>query len=182
MKWFKWLRKPKSDEHGDVQPGDSKIITLVSANHGASLARSEVATHPLTTLVEPKDDLLRFARDYLLASGARVRVEDTDVLSATLADGRQVRYTTSLVRARNEEDTDLLVQGGTTLAELLDECASRSRIVSLKLWETANPEVIAEAALATPLPRCAGCRTSTAGQDTARSRDAGGAAGATMTG
>jgi hypothetical protein len=182
MKWFKWLRKPKTDEHGDVPPEDSKVITLVSANQGARTARTEVATHPLTTLVEPKDALLRFARDYLLASGARVRVEDTDVLSATLADGHQVRYTTSLVRARNEEDTDLLVQGGTTLAELLDECASRSRIVSLKLWETGSPEVIAEAALAAPLPRCAGCRTSTASQDTARSRGTDGAAGGTMAG
>jgi hypothetical protein len=182
MKWFKWLRKPKTDEHGDVPPDDSKIITLVSANQGVRTARNEVATHPLTTLVEPKDALLRFARDYLLASGARVRVEDTDVLSATLADGRHVRYTTSLVRARNEEDTDLLVQGGTTLAELLDECASRSRIVSLKLWETANPEVIAEAALAAPLPRCVGCRTSAASQDTARSHGTDGAAGGTMAG
>src|SRR5215469_7592822 len=178
MKWFKWLRKPKSDEHGDVQPGDSKIITLVSANHGASLARSEVATHPLTTLVEPQDALLRFARDFLLASGARVRVDDTDVLTAALADGRQVRYTTSLVRARNEEHTDLLVQGGTTLAELLDECASRSRIVALKLWETtANPEATAEAALAAPLPRCGWCRTATAGPDGGIAHDIEGTAG-----
>ena len=72
MKWFKWLRKPKSDENGDIHPGDSKIATMVSANQGARMARNEVATHPLTTLVEPQDALLRFARDYLLASGARV--------------------------------------------------------------------------------------------------------------
>ncbi|MGO8946164.1 MAG: hypothetical protein ACLQUY_00580, partial [Ktedonobacterales bacterium] len=165
MKWFKWLRRPKQPEQY-TRAQDSTILTISSATGAAHRAtpRSEVVTHPLTTLVEPRDALLRFARDYLVASGARVRVEDTDVLTATLDDGRHLRYTTSPVRARNEEYSELLVQGGSTLAELLDECASRSRVVALRLWETGDPLSIARSALSAPLPTCSGCTAAPTGK------------------
>ena len=103
MKWFKWLRRPKPGYN--ASPKDSTIITVAGSTGAANrvTARTNVATHPLTSPVEPRDELLRFARDYLVASGARVRVEDTDLLTATLADGRHVRYTTSPTRARTEE-------------------------------------------------------------------------------
>ena len=162
MKWFKRLRRPKAPE--DVmqeapRPAGVAIGTMDGTSGAASstMTRSEVKTHPFTTVVEPRDALLRFARDFLVASGAHVRVEDADLLSATLLDGHSVRYTTSLARARNEEQTELLVQGGTALAELLDECAGRSRLVALRLWDTGDPVAIARAVLAAPVSRCTIC-------------------------
>ena len=157
MKWFKWLRRPKT-EH-EALPQDLAVVTMASTTAGRrrGMTRSEVVTHPLTTMLEPRDELLRFARDYLVASGARVQVEDTDVLSATLADGRHVRYTTSPARARNEEQSELLVQGGDRLSELLDDCAGRARVVALRLWETVDPLDLAQDSLAGPLPACTGC-------------------------
>jgi hypothetical protein len=144
-------------------------VTATGAAAPGTVTRSEVKTRPFTTVVEPRDALLRFARDYLVASGARVRVEDADLLSATLQDDRTVRYTTSLARARNEEQTELLVQGGTALAELLDECAARSRLVALRLWDTGDPVAIARAALAAPVSRCTICAPALDDQDASRS-------------
>ena len=90
MKLFKWLRRPKQDQEARAKAIDP--IALATAAPAASvMARSEVATHPLTSLIEPRDALLRFARDYLLASGAKVRVEESDLITATLTDGRQMR-------------------------------------------------------------------------------------------
>src|SRR5215469_14871086 len=162
MKWFKRLRRPKAPEDvlQEVPRPAGVAIGAASGSAGGysvTVNRSEVKTHPFTTVVEPRDALLRFARDYLVASGARVRVVDADLLSAALQDGRSVRYTTSLARARNEEQTELLVQGGTALAELLDECAGRSRLVALRLWDTGDPVAIARAALAAPVARCTIC-------------------------
>ena len=88
---------------------------------------------------EPRDALLRFARDALRARGAQVRVEDDDLVTATLADGAQARYTTTLARARTEADATLLVEGSAALATLYDEAAQRARVVALRLAEAAEP-------------------------------------------
>lgn len=174
MKWFKRLRRPKAPEDGAQnvpQPASVAVSTMAATGGVASstVTRSEVKTHPFTTVVEPRDALLRFARDFLVASGARVRVEDADLLSAILLDGRAVRYTTSLTRARNEEQTELLVQGGTALGELLDECAGKSRLVALRLWDTGDPVTIARAALAAPVSRCTICAPTLGDQGSSRS-------------
>jgi hypothetical protein len=117
-------------------------------------------TGRLTGTAEPKDALLRFAVDYFLASGARVRVEDDDVVSATLADGTSARYTTTLARARAEEHTDLLAEGSSTLASMLEETAARARALTLALPPMApmgDATALALAALAEPIPGCGRC-------------------------
>ncbi len=157
MKLFKWLRRPKLEHAAGIEVMEDANVLTMAATSAVGVGRSEVKTRPFTSVIEPRDALLRFARDVLVASGARVRVEDSDLLSAVLADGRQIRYTTSLARARSEEETELLVQGGTALAGLLDECAARSRLVALRLWETGDPLAIAQAAAAPPAPKCGVC-------------------------
>jgi hypothetical protein len=75
--------------------------------------------------------------------GARVRVEDEDVLSATLPDGSLVRYTTALAKARTDESMTLLVEGSEALATMLDDIATRSRLTALRLTPAAEPVALA---------------------------------------
>jgi hypothetical protein len=106
---------------------------------------------------EPRDELLRFARDYLVTAGARVRVEDDEVITATLADGTSVRYTASLARARMEEDLQLLVEGGAAFAALLDASADHGQISALRLADELDATRLALEAVP-PLPRdCGRC-------------------------
>ncbi|HEX5158362.1 MAG TPA: hypothetical protein VFW17_14195 [Ktedonobacterales bacterium] len=88
-------------------------------------------------------DLLMLARDYLQSIGGRVRVEDDDVLSATLPDGSLIRYTTSLAKARSDETMTLLVEGSDALAAMLDDIAARSRLTALRLTPAADPVALA---------------------------------------
>lgn len=124
MRWF-WQRR-KKDEPATPLP----------------VARGAVATAPRPSApiserkapaVEPGDELLRFARDLLNAQGARVRAEEDDLIVATLPDGGVARYTTTLARARAEEETTLLAQGAAALETLFDEAAQRARLVALRL-------------------------------------------------
>jgi hypothetical protein len=83
------------------------------------------------------------ARDYLQSIGGRVRVEDDDVLSATLPEGSLIRYTTSLAKARSDESMTLLVEGSEALAAMLDDIAARSRLTALRLTPAADPIALA---------------------------------------
>jgi hypothetical protein len=106
---------------------------------------------------EITSELLLLARDYLHAVGGRVRVEDEDVLSATLPDGSFVRYTTTLAKARTDESMTLLVEGSEALAKMLDDIATRSRITALRLAPAADPVALALEACAAPDPKCGNC-------------------------
>lgn len=128
MRWFWQRRKPKEEP---------VPVPRERRNSGtATLARGEpVLSQPYRRAEgrEPRDELLRFARDYLVTLRARVRVEDDEVISAVLPDGTSVRYTASLARARMDEDLQLLVEGGSALSAILDASALRGQISALRL-------------------------------------------------
>ncbi|HLJ80649.1 MAG TPA: hypothetical protein VKT52_04115, partial [Ktedonobacterales bacterium] len=153
MKLLFWRRKPRAE-------AESSVATAVPAEPAASIAmieRSQIPTRPLAMPIELRDALLRFALDCLVAGGARVRVEADDLISAVLPDGTLVRYTTSLTRARAEADTELLVQGGAALAQLLDACAAHAAVASLRLEAHAEPLEIVRSQLAAPPADCGAC-------------------------
>lgn len=157
MRLFFWRRKPEKQVTKDDALVDAVRAGAVSAPV-ATVARSEVPTKPLAMPpIELRDALLRFAREYLVARGARVRVEEADLISAVLPDGTTVRYTTALARARADEQTDLLVQGGATLATLVDESSERARITSLRLASVCEPVEVAHEAFAEPAAGCGRC-------------------------
>lgn len=166
MKLLWWRRKADDSregttpkDHTNAKDHHASVATLPPN----SVARSEVPTTPLgLPPIELRDALLAFARTYLVASGARVRVEAPDLISATLGDGTAVRYTTTLARARAEEHTDLLVQGGGALASLVEECAVHARITSLRLAVACEPAAVARAACAAPAANCTRCLDATA--------------------
>lgn len=145
MRWF-WQRRKK-----DEPAGEGAVTTA---------PRAAAVTGRPAPSAELSDDLLRFARDLLNAQGARVRAEDDDLLIATLPDGGAARYTTTLARARAEEQTTLLSQGAAALETFFDEAAQRARLVSLRLSSTSTePGVIAlaqRAPLAGACGRCVG--------------------------
>jgi hypothetical protein len=159
MKWLFWRRKPKAEAVSAeaVRGEDVPSHAPVFATRVGAVADGRPRSAPLSVPVELRDTLLAFARDVLVASGARVRVEATDVLLATLPDGAQRRYTTTLARARDEQDTELLVVGGTALAGLLEECARHSRLTALRLATEADPVALAREACALPVSGCAKC-------------------------
>nr|MBF6590411.1 hypothetical protein [Ktedonobacterales bacterium] len=154
MRWF-WSRRKR--EH-DSAPSTSTPI--VSARRSGTLTldrgvrrRDRQATHAH----EPHDALLRFARDYLLALGGRVRLEEDDVVAATLPDGASARYTTTLARARAEVGTAYLAEGSAALATALEVCAEHARLIALALPSEADPATLALAACAEPAPGCGRC-------------------------
>lgn len=162
MRLFFWRRKPEKQAERDDALADA-IRTAAASAPVATVARSEVPTKPLAMPpIELRDALLRLARDYLLARGARVRVEEPDLISAVLADGTTVRYTTTLARARADEQTDLLVQGGAALAALVDDSSERARVTSLRLATAGDPLEIARMAVAEPAEGCGRCLESDA--------------------
>jgi len=159
MKWLFWRRKPKAEAVSAemAREEEAPLHAPVFATRIGAVADGRPRSAPLSVPVELRDTLLAFARDVLVASGARVRVEATDVLLATLLDGAQRRYTTTLARAREEQDTELLVVGGTALAGLLEECARHSRLTALRLATEADPVAVAREACALPVSGCAQC-------------------------
>lgn len=170
MRLFFWRRKPEKQAEADEALAAAMRSVAISAPV-ATVARNEVPTKPLAMPpIELRDALLRFARDYLLACGARVRAEDTDLISAVLADGTTVRYTTTLARARADEQTDLLVQGGAALATLVDDSSERARVTSLRLATAGAPLEIARAAVAEPDAGCGRCLDSEGAESSALCR------------
>lgn len=156
MKLFFWRRKPQTAP--SASPETSLEQAAPSSKVATSLIeRSQIPTRPLAMPIELRDALLRFAMDCLVAGGARVRVEADDLISAVLPNGAVVRYTTSLTRARTEDDTELLVQGGSALARLLDECAAHAAVAALRLDAHFDPREIARAQLAVPATGCGAC-------------------------
>jgi hypothetical protein len=158
MRWFWQRRRPKEGP----EPRERR-------NSGAAtLARPEPAQsrpYRRAEAQEPRDELLRFARDYLVASGARVRVEDDDLISAALPDGTAVRYTTSLARARAEDGVQLLVEGGGALSAILEACAGRGQVSALRLGDGGDGPDVARLALEACPPLPQGCGRCVSGGD-----------------
>lgn len=155
MKLFFWRRKPQAGASQSSSPLGQG--TQPAASPVGVIERSQIPTRPLAMPIEVRDALLRFALDCLVAGGARVRVEADDLISATLPDGSAVRYTTSLMRARAEDDTELLVHGGAALAKLLEECVTHAAVASLALEAHAEALAIARAQLAFSPTDCGRC-------------------------
>jgi hypothetical protein len=148
VKWF-WQRRKK-----DAPVADGAVAVATAPRAAAITARPAPSA-------ELRDDLLRFARDVLVAQGAHVRAEEDDLLLATLPDGGVARYTTTLARARAEEETTLLAQGAAALETFFDDAAQHARLVALRLSPTStDPTVIALERLAplaeTACGRCVG--------------------------
>ncbi len=151
MRWF-WQRrrKPEPAVASSADREESRSAVATAPRPGGSSGR-------LTSSGELGDELLRFARDLLHAQGARVRAEDDDLLIATLPDGAITRYTTTLARARAEEETTLLAQGAAALETIFDEAAQHSRMVALRLPASADSTALALQWLAPVADACGSC-------------------------
>ena len=130
MRWF-WQRRRQRPTTAAAQSP--------TPPHVESVQRASTTSGRLGQPRQLTGDLLMLARDYLQSVGGRVRVEDEDVLSATLPDGGLVRYTTALAKARADESITLLVEGSEALARMLDDIATRSRLTALRLASVADP-------------------------------------------
>ncbi len=154
MRWF-WQRRKKEG----ASPGAMRTEEAQGRVKRVTSPRPVVLSGPLATALEPRDELLAFARDLLNARGARVRVEEDDLVIATFSTSAPARYTTTLARARVEEETTLLTQGAPALETLFEEAAHRARFTTAVLARNVEPAALAMRALA-PLPaacgRCAG--------------------------
>ncbi|HEY7849157.1 MAG TPA: hypothetical protein VIC27_03775, partial [Ktedonobacterales bacterium] len=151
MRWF-WQRRKKD--------ATSAVDTAEQAKQRtprADVPRARRLTAPLALAAEPRDALLTFARDLLNAQGARVRVEEDDLVIATLPDGGMTRYTTSLARARAEGETTLLTQGAPALETLFEEAASRARVASAVLARGDDAATLATRAITPPAEACGRC-------------------------
>lgn len=153
MRWF-WQRRRQRQAAVETPP---------SAPVQASTTTVHRAPTTSGRLGQPRqlaDELLLLARDYLQAIGGRVRVEDEDVLSATLPDGSLVRYTSTLAKARADESMTLLVEGSEALAAMLDDIAVRSRRTALRLDGAADPVALALDRCSAPAAKCGECLSS----------------------
>lgn len=152
MRWF-WQRK----KHDTPQPIGAEIVEAPPRSTRVTSPRQASRTGPLAGAEEPRDALLAFARDLLNAQGARVRVEEDDLVIATYPDTPPVRYTTTLTRARAEEETTLLTQGAPTLESLFEAAEQRARASGMTLSAITDPGALALHALARPGATCGRC-------------------------
>lgn len=128
MRWTLFRRRPKHEA-----PPASPKGARVAIEAPTVVTRANVSTGSLSRSAQLRDAALRFARDYLLAVGAKVRVEGPDLLGATYLDGRQARYTSSLARARVEQNADLLAPGSASLLEMLADVERRAGVCAFRL-------------------------------------------------
>jgi hypothetical protein len=102
MRWFWQRRRQRQSAVAAPLPTPTRVDTV---------QRAPTTSGRIGQPRQLTSDLLMLARDYFQSIGGRVRVEDEDVLSATLKDGSLIRYTTSLAKARSDESMTLLVEG-----------------------------------------------------------------------
>jgi hypothetical protein len=151
MKWF-WQRRRQRQVAVETPPP-----TPAST---ATVQRAPTTSGRIGQPQQLTGELLPLARDYLQAAGGRVRVEDEDVLSATLPDGSLIRYTTTLAKARADDSMTLLVEGSESLATMLDDIATHSRLTALQLASTGDPIALALDRCAAPARKCGRCLVS----------------------
>lgn len=157
MRLLFWRRKDDAAATSQQSPQHAKQSTATATMPRP--ARAAQTGHVPVPRRALSDAMLRFAQEYLAASGARVQVEEDDVLAVTLLSGESRRYTTSLARARADEEMTLLVEGGTALALLLDECAARERLSGLVLRQVRDADAMrmARSAWIAPAQGCGRC-------------------------
>jgi hypothetical protein len=150
MRWF-WQRKKPTPPPIPLAPALQERPPRVTSPRGAR------RTAPLPQTPEPRDEVLAFARDALNAEGARVRVEDDDLVTAAFPNSEPARYTTSLQRARAEEGTTLLTQGAPALEALFETAERRARLTTASLAPIEDPAALAMRALANSGALCGRC-------------------------
>ena len=158
MRWF-WQRRKRQATVQSPAPTAQPVTQAIraTASTASSVQRAASSSGRLGQPRELTGAVLLLARDYLHAIGGRVRVEDDDVLSATLPDGSLVRYTITQAKARADESMTLLVEGSQALAAMLDDIAARSRMTALRLTPAADPVELALAFCRTPASKCGRC-------------------------
>ena len=154
MRWFWQRRKRPVASEQSASATDGPTVGSITPE---PVQRSSYTSGRLGQPREITDELLLLARDYLHAIGGRVRVEDEDVLSATLSDGTLVRYTTSQAKAREDGSMTLLIEGSESLTKMLDDIATRARVTSVRLAAAADPVALALEACAAPHTACGRC-------------------------
>jgi hypothetical protein len=152
MKWF-WQRRKKEAPATNVPTKEPQPERLNRATQPRAPKRST----PLAITAEPRGELLAFARDLLSAQGLRVRVEEDDLVTASGSDGATARYTTTIARARAEEEITLLTQGAPALSAFFDVAAQRARRSSVTLTRPDDPESLVLRALRFPAEACGRC-------------------------
>lgn len=152
MRWF-WQRRKKEETTATT----TLLVETPERLARITSPRASRRTHPLEVAMEPRDALLAFARDLLNAQGARVRVEEDDLVIATFSDGATTRYTTTLARAHAEEETALLTQGAPVLETLFEEASRRARVSTATLVRGEDPAAIAMGSLIAPPGACGRC-------------------------
>ena len=159
MKWFWQRRKKDATPPGAtlVKEPPQRTSRATRPPRVTTPLRSSVRSTPLGAVMEPRDALLAFARDLLNAWGARVRVEEDDLVTATLPDGSSARYTTTLARAHAEEETTLLTQGASALELLFEEAARQARVAAASLARGDDPAALAMRSLRLPVEACGRC-------------------------
>jgi hypothetical protein len=157
MRWF-WQRKKRDTP----QPTAAEPAPIRSTR--VTSPRPANRTGPLAGAEEPRDALLAFARDLLNAQGARVRVEEDDLVIALFPDTPPARYSTTLSRARAEEETILLTQGAQALESLFEAAEQHARLSGLTLSAITDPGSLALDALARPGATCGRCSGDTRGR------------------
>lgn len=101
---------------------------------------------------------LRLARDWVLASGGRLREDSPDVVMGMLPDGKMVRYTSSVLRARRDDSLTLLGPGTSGLESLLDGIATAGNGLCLRLDAgRTSADMLARAAFVPSTPQSEAC-------------------------
>ena len=153
MRWF-WQRRKRQAVAQAASPTEAPSTPVASSSQ--SVQRAASTSGRLGQPREMTSEHLLLARDYLLAIGGKVRVEDEDVISATLPDGSLIRYTTTQAKAHADESMTLLVEGSEALGAMLDDIAARSRVTALRLSPMADPVALALQKCGAPAESCGG--------------------------
>ncbi len=101
--------------------------------------------------------ILDFARDYLHARGALLTAESANSIAATLPHGGEVRYVTTPVEAQQHAPAEVLSPGAAALTAIIDDVASRARMVSLRLPPSADVANLLRDAFLPPAKGCDRC-------------------------
>lgn len=150
MKLFFWRKKS--------QPVKDNIASFQAMPPAASIAApAEDVSPPRSAQLGVSDDVLRFALDVLRAEGTHVRVERTDLITASWPDGSSAQYTVSPSVARAHANVVLLVQGGPELETLRQVTSERGAVSSISLPRRAEAERIVADRVRMTAPECAAC-------------------------
>ena len=151
MKWFWQRKKPVPQPVAPAPDAPARERRTTSP-------RAARRTAPLAPgALEPRNEVLAFARDTLNAQGARVQMEEDDLVIAIFPDTAPARYTTSITRARAEDDVTLLTQGAPALAAIFEVAEARARLSAVTLTATGDPAALALRALTPSAGFCGRC-------------------------